>query len=149
MASHEARLDLSGLSGKAAILVFLVLLLPLGLSCKHRKAPPPPPQPPVPSAVLTEGGVVFYVWNVRLPGTSQDLQLRQAGANTWLPLVQIRQVDFSGSEQDGFRKAVITLTTGERTEGELSVKGLLEGTTDLGSWNIPLREVRQLTLVHN
>ncbi len=149
MTLTKARWGLSGFSGKSTFLILLLVLLPLGNSCKHRKAPLPPPQPPVPSAVLTEGGVVFYVWNVRLPGTSQDLQLRQGGANTWLPLVQIRQVDFTGSEQDGFRQAVITLTTGEKTKGELAVNGLLEGMTDLGSWTIPLREVRQLTLVHN
>jgi hypothetical protein len=147
--ASKARLGLSGLSGKAAILVLLVLLLPLGLSCKHRKAPPPPPQPPVPSAVMTEKGVVFYVWNVKLPGTSQDLLLRQGGGNTWLPLVEIRQVDFTGPEQDGFRTAAITLTTGDRTQGDLAVTGLLEGRTDLGSWNIPMREIRHLTLVHN
>jgi hypothetical protein len=95
---------------------------------------------------MSEGGTIFFVWDVKLPGTSQDILLKQGGASTWLPLVQIRQLVFTGPEREGFRPATITLTTGERTQGDLAVNGLLEGRTDLGSWTIPLKEVRHLTL---
>lgn len=145
----KARPLLSGLSVQATLLVVLGLWLLSLPSCKHRRMPPPSPQSPVASTVVTEEGTLFYVWDVRLPGASQDLQLRQGGANTWLPLVQVRQIIFTGTELEGFRPAVIFLVTGERTQGDLAVSGLLEGRTDLGSWNIPLRKVRRLTLEHN
>ena len=55
-------------------------------------------------------------------------------------------VVFSGPIRDTYRQAVITLTGGERLQGEVSVNSLIEGTTDLGYWNMPMSKVASLNL---
>jgi hypothetical protein len=47
---------------------------------------------------------------------------------------------------DTYRPADIILTGGERLQGELYVNFLLEGTTDLGYWNMPMSKVERLNL---
>ena len=44
--------------------------------------PTPPPTPIIktPSKVITEAGLEFFVWRLKLPGSSQELKLKQAGA---------------------------------------------------------------------
>ena len=127
------------------LLAFLVLVLLEVGAC----APPlPPPSPPIkiPSIVNTEEGIEFSVYGLKLPGTSQELKLRKGGATTWLPLSIFRVITFTGPEDDRFRPALISLTSGERFNGELFSDQIIEGTTDVGYWNIPLKKVRQIGL---
>jgi hypothetical protein len=96
--------------------------------------------------VVTQAGMAFYVKGLRIPGTRQELRLREGGTLTWIPLEQVSAVRFSGPIQDTYRQAVITLTGGERLQGEVYVNFLIEGTTDLGYWNMPMRKVESLNL---
>lgn len=136
----------------ASFLAKLTALLSLGLAAALLTAsscgPPPPPAPPVkiPSVVITEEGVQFYVWSLKLPGTSQELKLKTGGTTTWLPLSLIEVVTFSGPEEERFRPADIVLTSGAKLKGNLFVDQIIEGNTDLGYWNMPLNRVKQVGL---
>jgi len=96
--------------------------------------------------VVTQDGTAYYVKGVRIPGTRQELRLRQSGTLTWIPLEQVMAVQFTGPVQDAYRQGRITLTGGERLQGEVYVNFLLEGTTDLGYWNMPMSKVASLNL---
>jgi len=96
--------------------------------------------------VVTQDGIAFYVQGLRIPGTRQELRLRESGTLTWVPLEQVMAVTFSGPIEDTYRQAVITLTGGERLQGEVYVNFLIEGTTDLGYWNMPMSKVESLNL---
>jgi len=109
-------------------------------------APPPPPTPKIPSKVISEGGMRFLVYGLKFPGTSQDLKMREGGALFWLPLSIVQGVQLSGPELDNYRQAEVVLTSGERFRGELFVGQLIEGTTDVGYWNLSLKEVRSLVM---
>jgi hypothetical protein len=128
----------------AGLAVVAACLLALG-AC-NPQALKPPPLPVSPSVVITQDGMAFYVKGLRIPGTRQELRLREGGTLTWVPLEQVSAVRFSGPVQDTFRQAVITLTGGERLQGEVYVNFLIEGTTDLGYWNMPMRKVESLNL---
>jgi hypothetical protein len=116
------------------------------LSACNPQANKLPPLPVTPSLVITQDGMAYYVKGVRIPGTRQELRLRQSGTLTWIPLEQVSAVRFSGPVEDTYRQAVITLTGGERLQGEVYVNFLIEGTTDLGYWNIPMSKVASLNL---
>ena len=118
----------------------------LALSACNPKAMKPPPPPVSPSLVVTQDGMAFYVKGLRIPGTRQELRLRESGTLTWIPLEQVSAVRFSGPIQDTYRHGVITLTGGERLQGEVYVNFLIEGTTDLGYWNMPMSKVASLNL---
>jgi hypothetical protein len=135
---------LAGLRALAflAIIVGGLLALP-ACNPQANKLPPPPVSP---SMVVTQEGMAFYVKGLRIPGTRQELRLREGGTLTWVPLEQVSAVTFSGPIQDTYRQAVITLTGGERLKGEVDVNFLIEGTTDLGYWNMPMRKVASLNL---
>jgi hypothetical protein len=123
--------------------VLLAALLVVAGTC----APKPPSLPPVtrvPSKVITEDGIKFFVWGLKLPGTSQELKLKKGEATTWIPLSVIRVITFAGPTDDRFRPAQIFLTSGESLTGDLFVDQLIEGTTDLGYWNMRLRDVKQI-----
>lgn len=141
-----------GKDGAYAYLAKLTALLSLFLAAALLTAsscgPPPPSKPitKIPSAVLTEGGLQFYVYGFKLPGTNQDLRLKQTGATTWVPLSIVQYVIFTGPELDRYRPARIGLTAGDKLEGDLFVDQIVEGTTDVGYWNIQLRDVKQLNL---
>jgi hypothetical protein len=96
--------------------------------------------------VVTQDGMAFYVKGLRIPGTRQELRLKEGGTLTWVPLEQVSAVTFSGPIQDTYRQAVITLTGGERLKGEVYVNFLIEGATDLGYWNMPMGKVASLNL---
>lgn len=132
----------------AKLTALLSLLLAAVLLTASSCGPPPPKPPPlkIPSKVITEGGVEFYVYGLKLPGTSQELKLKQAGATTWVPLSIIQYVMFTGPEFDRYRPANLVLTSGDKLQGDLFSDQLIEGTTDVGYWNITLRDVRQLGL---
>lgn len=109
--------------------------------------------PPVtfPSVVTTQNGTAFYVKGLRIPGTFQELRLKQGDSLTWVPLQQVSVVRFSspacdGYRPDGYRPALLFLTNGERLRGEVFTDFLIEGATDAGYWNMSLREVRSLEM---
>ncbi len=116
------------------------------LSACNPQAAKPPPLPPSPSVVITQGGVAYYVKGLRIPGTRQELRLSDRGTLTWIPLEQVSAVWFSGPIQDSYRRAKIILTGGEVLQGEVYVNFLIEGTTDLGYWNMPMSKVERLNL---
>jgi hypothetical protein len=118
----------------------------VALSACNPQANKLPPLPVSPSMVITQDGMAYSVKGVRIPGTRQELRLRQSGTLTWIPLEQVSAVQFSGPVQDTYRQAVITLTGGERLKGEVDVNFLIEGTTDLGYWNMPMTKVASLNL---
>jgi len=104
----------------------------LAVSACNPQALKPPPPPVSPSMVVTQAGMAFYVKGLRIPGTRQELRLREGGTLTWIPLEQVSAVRFSGPIQDTYRQAVITLTGGERLQGEVYVNFLIEGITRPG-----------------
>jgi hypothetical protein len=118
----------------------------VALSACNPQANKLPPLPVSPSMVITQDGLAYYVKGVRIPGTRQELRLRKSGTLTWIPLEQVSAVQFSGPVQDTYRQAVVTLTGGERLQGEVYVNFLIEGTTDLGYWNMPMTKVASLNL---
>jgi hypothetical protein len=109
---------------------------------------PLPPTPPIktPSKVITEAGIEFTVWALKLPGTMQELKLKAGDSTTWVPLSVIRVITFTGPESDRFRPANLVLTSWEKLSGDLFVDQIIEGSTDLGYWNMPLAKVRQVGL---
>ena len=135
---------LAGLRALALLAVVAGCLLALP-ACNPQAMKPPPP-PVSHSMVVTQDGTAFYVKGLRIPGTRQELRLRESGTLTWVPLEQVSAVTFSGPIQDTYRQAVITLTGGERLKGEVYVNFLIEGTTDLGYWNMPMSKVASLNL---
>lgn len=135
---------LAGLRALALPTVFAGCLLAL-YACNPQAIKPPPPVVS-PSVVVTQDGTAFYVKGLRIPGTRQELRLREGGTLTWVPLEQVSTVRFAGSIRDTYRQAVIILTGGERLQGEVYVNFLIEGTTDLGYWNMPMGKVESLNL---
>jgi hypothetical protein len=108
--------------------------------------PPPPPPQPSPSKVISEEGIEYFVYQLKLPGTSQELKLKADGNLTWLPLNIVKFVFFSGETVDNYRHADVVLASGEKVRGELYVGYLVEGNTDLGYWNMPLEKVSKMAL---
>ncbi len=109
-------------------------------------ATPPKPEPPIktPSKIITMDGYEFFVFGLKLPGSSQELKLKEGDTTTWVPLAIMRVVTFTGPEDERFRPAEIVLISGEKLKGDLFVGQLIEGTTDEGYWNIFLNKVRQI-----
>lgn len=108
----------------------------------------PAPSSPLktPSHVVTQNGVEFFVYGLKLPGTMQEFKLKDGQTLTWVPLAIISFVRFTGPEMDDYRRADVGLTSGERLHGDLFVGQIIEGTTDIGYWNTPLREVKILAM---
>jgi hypothetical protein len=128
---------------RALRFTLLAVALLAAAACSS-KAPPPPPPLSTPSKVITTEGVEYYVWGLRLTGTRQELLVRQGGAQVWLPLSIIQYLRFSGPERERYCPAEIVLTSGEKLRGEVFVGHLLQGTTDVGYWNMPLAKVKHL-----
>ncbi len=124
---------------------FLVLVL-LAVGACAPLPPPPSSFVKTPSKVVSEEGMEYFVYGLRLPGTSQDFKMRQDGALLWLPLSIIRDLRLSGPEVDNYRQAEVVLTSGEKLRGELFVGQLIGGTTDVGYWNLSLKKVRNLDM---
>jgi hypothetical protein len=135
--------NLAGLKVLVRLVVLAACLLPLSACAPNPKPPPPEPQA---SVVVTRDGTAFYVKGVRIPGTRQELRLKESGTLTWIPLEQVMGVWFTGPERDTYRPAIILLTGGEQLQGEVYVNFLIEGTTDLGYWNMPMSKVASLNL---
>jgi hypothetical protein len=128
-----------------SLAAFLVVVL-LAVAACTPQAPPPPLTPKIPSKVISESGMQFLVYGLKLPGTSQDFKMREEGALIWLPLSIVQNVRLSGPELDNYRQAEVVLISGESFRGELFVGQLIEGTTDVGYWNLSLKEVRSLVM---
>jgi hypothetical protein len=128
-----------------AVLAGLSGCLLAAAGCNPEMAKPPPP-PAAPSVVVTRDGMAYYVKNLRLPGTRQELRLKEGETLTWVPLEQVAAVRLFGPVHDSYRQAIIVLTGGEEIRGELYINFLIEGTTDLGYWNMPMRKVERLEL---
>jgi hypothetical protein len=138
----KACLILAGLKAMVLPTVFAGCLLAL-YACNPQAIKVPPP---VISPRVTQDGTAFYVKGLRIPGTRQELRLREGGTLTWVPLEQVSTVRFSGPIQDTYRQAVITLTGGGSLRGAVYVNFLIEGVTDLGYWNMPMSKVERLNL---
>jgi hypothetical protein len=124
-----------------------LLILWLLTACAPKELPPPPPAPTYPSRVITHDGLAFMVHRLRLPGTRQEITVRDGTAKQWLPLNLLQSVRFTGPAQGGYRPAEIVLISGGKMRGEVYVLNvLLEGSTDLGYWNLPLSRVERLDL---
>lgn len=124
----------------------LSLFLGAALLAASACSPPPKPSPTIriPSKVITEEGIEYSVFGLKLPGTSQELKLKGGGTITWVPLSIMQVLTFSGPEDDRFRRVDIVLISGEKLKGDLFVGQIIEGTTDLGYWNTSLGKVRQI-----
>jgi hypothetical protein len=134
----------AGLKASAFLAVVAGCLMALS-ACNPQAKKGPPPEVSH-SVVVTQDGTAFYVKGLRIPGTRQELRLKQGDTLTWVPLEQVSAVRFTGPVHDTYRQADIILTGGERLQGEVHVNFLIEGTTDLGYWNMPLRKVDRLNL---
>jgi hypothetical protein len=128
-----------------ALLAGLVGCLLAGPGCNPYK-PKPPPTEANPSVVVTRDGIAFYVKGVRIPGTRQEVRLKLGDTLTWVPLEQVAVIRFTGPIRDTYRLAIIYLTDGSRLQGDVFVDFLIEGTTDLGYWNMPMRKVESLEM---
>ena len=87
----NACLNLGGLRALVRLVVLAACLLPLSACAPNPKPPPPEPQA---SVVVTQDGMAFYVKGVRIPGTRQELRLKESGTLTWVPLEQVMGVWF-------------------------------------------------------
>ena len=106
---------LAGLRALALLAVVAGCLLALSACNPQAKKLPPPPVSP--SVVVTQDGMAFYVKGLRIPGTRQELRLREGGTLTWVPLEQVSAVRFSGPIRDTYRQAVITPDRRRKTPG--------------------------------
>lgn len=122
-----------------------VLALWLLAACAPKVAPPLP-APVYPTRVITHEGVAFMVHGFRLPGTRQEFTLRFDGSKQWMALNLMQSVRFIGSAKKGYRRAEIFLTSGERLQTEVFVNTIVEGSTDLGYWNMHLSGIDSLDL---
>lgn len=121
-----------------------VLALCLLAACAPQVLPPPP-LPVYPSRVVTRDGLAYTVNRLKLPGTRQELTVRNGNAKQWLPLNLLQGVRFTAPVEAGYRRADIYLISGDRLQGEVYVVNvILEGSTDLGYWNMPLAKVERL-----
>jgi hypothetical protein len=129
---------------RRSLVVILGALLLTSAAC----APitPVPPTFRAPSKVISEAGMEYFVYSLKLPGTSQDLKMRVADSLIWVPLSKVLSLQFLGPDQDNYRQAEIVLLTGDKFRGLVYVSQLIEGDTDVGYWNMSLRDVRQFSM---
>jgi hypothetical protein len=129
-----------------------VLVLGAGLACclmvasGCRKVQTAVPPVTYPSVVTTRAGLAFYVRGLRIPGTLQELKLKEGGTLTWVPFKQISAVRFTKPAYNNYRPAIIFLTNAGRLQGEVFVDFLIEGTTDMGYWNMSMQDVESLEM---
>jgi hypothetical protein len=132
-----------GVRALAVLAIFVGCLL-AWTGCAPKKPKPAPP--PTPSTVVTKDGMSFAVTGLRIPGTRQDLKLKLGDSLAWVPLDKVAVVRFTGPINEAYRPAVIYLDDGDKIIGEVYVDFLIEGSTDLGYWNMPMRKVESLEL---
>jgi hypothetical protein len=96
--------------------------------------------------VTTRTGLAYHVRGLRIPGTMQELKLKEGGTLVWVPLKQVSAVRFTQPACNNYRPAIIFLTGAERLQGEVFVDFLIEGTTDMGYWNVSMSDVEGLEM---
>jgi hypothetical protein len=124
--------------------LFLALMNFSIAACAPQVTPPPPLIPP--SAVTTENGMIFFVKDLRIPGTIQQIRTKAGSSSLWIPLAQIERIQFTGPVDNRYRPARIFLISGDRFDTEVFVDHLLEGATDLGYWNMPLMNINSIVM---
>lgn len=124
----------------------LLLFLGLAIAACAPKTVTPPAAPTWPSEVVSREGMAFSVRKLRIPGTTQEIRLKTGGSEIWLPLDQVAGICFTGPIKGRYRPAQVILTGGDIINGQLFVDFLLEGTTDLGYWNMPMSRVERLQI---
>jgi len=137
----------AGCRGRPTKVLVLLACFACGLlvaaGCRRVEMTPPVTYP---SVVTSRAGLAFFVRSLRIPGTLQELRLKQGGTLTWVPLKQVSAVRFVKPGRDNYRPAIIFLTDGGRLEGEVFVDFLIEGATDMGYWNMSMLEVERLEM---
>ncbi len=81
-----------------------------------------------------------------MAGTFQEWRLQQGDSIFWVPFDQVGGLRFTGPAEGSYRPAQIFLTEGDQIRGKLYVDFLLEGTTDVGYWNMPMSQVDRLSI---
>lgn len=122
----------------------LVCCLLVGSGCRQVQVESSPVT--YPSVVTTRSGLAYYVKGLRIPGTIQQLKLKEGGTLVWVPLKQVSAVRFTQPACNYYRPATIFLTGSGRLQGELFVDFLIEGTTDMGYWNMSMGDVESLEM---
>lgn len=90
--------------------------------------------------------MAFFVRGLRMAGTFQDWRLKQGNSMIWLPFDQVEGLRFTGPVQGDYRPAQIFISGGDQIRGQLFVDFLIEGTTDVGYWNMPMSQVERLSI---
>jgi hypothetical protein len=108
------------------------------------QVPIEPPPPPAPSVVNAEDGVRYYVTDLRIPGTRQELRTKKGDANLWIPLAQVSKIHFISPAFEDYRQAEIILTSREIIRVEVETDQILEGRTEAGYWNMSLGKMRSV-----
>ena len=124
------------------LVMFAACLLLLS-ACPPKAIPPPPG---FPSEVFTEIGTAFSVRGLRMAGTFQDWRLKQGDSIFWVPFEQVEGIRFTGPIQGSYRPAQIFLTEGDQIKGQLFVDFIIEGTSDVGYWNMSMSQVERLSI---
>ena len=130
--------------GSPLLVLLAVLLLAVPACAPVPKESAPPLR--TPSKVISEAGMEFFVYELKFPGTSQDLTMKIGASLLWVPMETVQYLLFSGPEQDNYRQVQVILTTGEQLRGEVFVGQSIQGKTDVGYWNMPLKDVRNLAM---
>jgi hypothetical protein len=126
-----------------ALLAGLACCLLVGAGCHKVQLAPPVTYP---SVVTTRAGLAYYVSGLRIPGTIQELKLKEGGTLTWVLLRQVSAVRFTQPACNNYRPAIIYLTGAGHLQGDVFVDFLIEGTTDMGYWNMSMRNVESLAM---
>jgi hypothetical protein len=95
--------------------------------------------------------VQYYVSDLRVPGTRQEIRTQKGDANLWIPLNSISSLRFTDPpepERD-YRWSQIVLTSGEILRVRVETNQILEGRTEAGYWNMPMKKLYSLELGSN
>jgi hypothetical protein len=128
-----------------ALGLFLVML---AAACAEVQVAPAPTWP---SIVTAEDRVQYYVSELRVPGTRQEIRTQKGEANLWIPLSRVSSLRFIGPPADDrdYRWSEIVLTSGEILRVKVDADQILEGRTEAGYWNMPLKKIYSLELGTN
>jgi hypothetical protein len=133
---------------RAWVVALGLLLVVLAAACAEVQVAPPPTWP---SIVTGEDRVQYYVSDLRVPGTRQEIRTQKGDANLWIPLNSISSLRFTDPpepERD-YRWSQIVLTSGEILRVRVETNQILEGRTEAGYWNMPMKKLYSLELGSN
>lgn len=131
---------------KVGMAVLGLVLMVLAAACAEVQVAPSAPA--YPSLVTAADRVQYYVSDLRLPGTRQEIRTRKGDANLWIPLDQVSSLRFTDppAEEQDFRWSEIVLTSGEVLRVKVEADQILEGRTEAGYWNMPLKKIYSLEM---